>query len=373
MNKKILIACYEIPGHGGASTSSYSLFQMMQNDGLKVYYMNIIRPDHEVYYKYVFGADFGNPKNLDNVFNCVLEDKLFPPEPHIPIIKIINEVKPDLILGVNYIASLLIKEAIPEIPLIYYASGCIQIQELLKKKKIHDFLSFYEEINKSNIAPNILNYHEKKTIEKSNLILTHSEITKFSYEYFYYSHIGKIYDDVIWYAEWIYNDALGYSNLSKPFSDRDIDFIFIASIWNRFEKNHELLNLLLSELKGYNIHVVGDADSKFDFVTYHNVIGDRNKLFNLLGNSKTLISPSRYDAAPGVLFEASALGCNIVASKNCGNWEICNEELLVNNYNLNEFLQKAKISLTKKYIDNISYFLEKKSYKNLIDILSVFN
>ena len=34
-------------------------------------------------------------------------------------------------------------------------------------------------------------------------------------------------------------------------------------------------NLLLSELKGYNIHVVGDADSKSEFVKYHNVIGDR--------------------------------------------------------------------------------------------------
>ena len=31
MKRKALIGCYEIPGYGGASTSSYKLFEIMQN------------------------------------------------------------------------------------------------------------------------------------------------------------------------------------------------------------------------------------------------------------------------------------------------------------------------------------------------------
>jgi len=51
-------------------------------------------------------------------------------------------------------------------------------------------------------------------------------------------------------------------------------------------------------------------------------------VFRLMGNAKTIVSTSRYDAAPGILFEGSVMGCNLVASRNCGNWKICHTELL---------------------------------------------
>ena len=34
----------------------------------------------------------------------------------------------------------------------------------------------------------------------------------------------------------------------------------------------------------------------------------------------------RIDAAPGILFEGAVMGCNLVASKNCGNWEVCHPD-----------------------------------------------
>jgi glycosyltransferase involved in cell wall biosynthesis len=98
----------------------------------------------------------------------------------------------------------------------------------------------------------------------------------------------------------------------------------------------------------------------------------RDELFALLGGSKTIVCPSLFDAAPGILFEASAMGCNIITSKNCGNWHICNEKLLVDPFNLNGFLEKISLSLSRKYEDNIDYFMRNKSYKNLIDTSSVF-
>jgi len=371
MSKRILTTCYEIPGHGGASTSSYNLFRMMQNDGLNVHYMNIIRPDHEVYYKYIFGDKFGNPRELENVHNCVLDSKDLSGKAHKNIVKLINKIQPEIILGVHYIAPLLIKETFPEIPLIYYASGCMQMQELLRKRKISNFLSFYEAIKESNNVPEIVNNYEKIVIEKSILILTHSEIIKTLYKYFYNSHVSKIYDDVIWKFEWIYNDGMSYSNLAKPFEERDIDILFISTDWNRIEKNKALLLELLGKLENYNVTIIGEIEKNYSYVSYRNIISDRKELFNTLGNSKCLVSVSSYDPAPGILYEASAMECNIVASKNCGNWQICNYDLLVNNYNAFEFLEKIKLSLTKKYNDNKDYFIKTDSYRNLNDILEV--
>ncbi len=373
MNKKILIACHEVPWHSGASTSSYNLFKTMLADGYDVYYLNIIKQGHDIYYKYVFGSNFGNPKNLQNVNNCVLEDKVFSDTPHYTIINTIKRINPDLILGIQYFTPLLIKQAFPEIPLVYYASGCTQIIELLSRGNYVDTVSVLNALYTQDKNVALHNFREKQSIELSDLVLTHSDMIKNLYDHFYFQYKGKIYDDVIWKAEWIYDDALRYAHHSKSFSDREIDFVFVASIWNRIEKNQDLLNLLLHKLEGFEIHVIGDADSKLNFVKYHNIIADRNKLFSILGNSKTLICPSSYDPAPGVLFEASALGANIVASKNCGNWQICNSNLLVENYNAEEFIRKAKLCLNKKYKDNIEYFFNTKSYKSLIDILSVFN
>ena len=64
MRRKILIGCYSIPGCGGANTSGYKLFEMMQNDGHEAHYVNIISEEDSDYFKYVFGAWFGNPKNI---------------------------------------------------------------------------------------------------------------------------------------------------------------------------------------------------------------------------------------------------------------------------------------------------------------------
>jgi len=369
--KRILIGCYEIPGHGGASTSAYNLFRFMQEDGFNVQFVNIMKPEHEVYYKYRFGEYFGNPRHLENVYNCVLNRKLFPTDPHPSLVKLIKELNPDLILGVHHIAALLMKEAVPEIPLIFYASGCMQLKELLVQGSTQSFVSFHELIKNSSEIPTINDNYEKRAVNLSNLIITHSEIIKYLYEYFYSSDTGKIFDEVIWKAEWIYKDANSYSDMARPFEEREIDVVFISSSWNRTEKNYGLVADLVKGLKKYNVHIIGNVDKKFDFITYHNLVTGRSKLFSLIGNAKTIISPSKFDPAPGVLFEASALGCNIVASKNCGNWEICNEELLVDPYTLENFLEKIKISLTNKYDDNISYFLETESYRNLLNIFSV--
>ena len=80
MNKKILLGCYEIPGYGGASTRNYALFEIMQREGFDVHCLNIIDEQDVDYFRYIYGVNYGNPKRLDNVHNCILKDSLLVPQ-----------------------------------------------------------------------------------------------------------------------------------------------------------------------------------------------------------------------------------------------------------------------------------------------------
>jgi len=100
-------------------------------------------------------------------------------------------------------------------------------------------------------------------------------------------------------------------------------------------------------------------------------VADREAMLSLMGNARTVVCPSRIDAAPGILFEASALGCNVVASRNCGNWELCHPELLVESYGRAEFVAKCGYAITRKLADRMDRFLQPGSYADLVDTLMV--
>ena len=90
-----------------------------------------------------------------------------------------------------------------------------------------------------------------------------------------------------------------------------------------------------------------------------------------MGRAKTVVCPSRYDSAPGILFEAAAMECNIIASKNCGNWMICNDQLLIDPFTTDQFVHKCALSLAHKFDDNMNFFLASESYCNLAETIQV--
>lgn len=370
MNKKVLVGCYEIPGYGGASTAGYTLFEMMKDDGFDIHYMNLIDEQDMDYYGYMFGQHCGNPKTLANVYNFVLKGDLFSLHPELDLL--IHNLKPDILIGIGWIATLLMKRAASKQPLIFLTTGCDQVKSFIATRKTRDMIALGESIHREKGLPKLFHVHEKEAVEISNLIVTHSDMILFLYQYFFPFQIGKIYPDAIWFAEWIYNDASSYSCFQKPFKERDIDILFISSNWSRPEKNYELVKKIISRFNGSRVHIVGEVEKKIAHAKYHGLIISRSDVFALMGRSKTVISPSLFDAAPGILFEASAMGCNIVASKNCGNWLICNENLLVDPFRLDNFFDNIQLSLTKKFNDNIDIFLQTNSYENLVETIKVF-
>lgn len=367
--RKILLTCYEIPGYGGASTATYSLFQMMQADSLDVAFLNIIDEQDVDYFRYVFGESFGNPKSLPNVHNCILRGPLFYPHPELT--DLIKDLAPDIFVGVGYIAALLTKRAEPEIPLAYLTTGCSQAQLFIEKKPPNDCIALIQLLNRLKGLPPIMNDQEREAVRTAELIITHSHLTKELYGLFFPSQVGKTYSDIVWFADWIYKSAFEYSELCQPFSEREIDVLFIASIWDRPVKNYKIVKELISRLRGLSIHIVGETTEVLTEAKHHGFVPKREEVFTLLANAKTIVCPSALDAAPGILFEASAMGCNIITSKNCGNWQICHDELLVDPFDLAIFLEKIPLSLNRKLDDNIDYFFRTHSYENLVDILMV--
>lgn len=370
MGKLILFGCYQVPGYGGASTVTYQLFDSMRRHGLNVAHVNIIDEEDSDYLKYVFGKDYGNPKGLDNVHNCHLIAPLDAPHPELTAL--LRNLSPDVMVAVGDIAARLMKRARPEIKLVFLGGGGgQQVKQALLKGKITDLIEQQRIIGHAPGRPKILAAGENEAVATSDLIIAHSEMTVSLFRYFFPSYVRKLYPDVIWFAEWIYEEALTYSDLAKPFPERDIDVLFISNSWERKEKNYGLVKELASQLRGSEIHIVGEVVDRIPSATYHGLLTRREEVFRLMGKAKAVVCPSLFDTAPGILFEASAMGCNIVASKNCGNWRICNDALLVDPFAADTFVEKTALAISRKLQDNMRVFLQSNSYENLVETLSV--
>ena len=63
------------------------------------------------------------------------------------------------------------------------------------------------------------------------------------------------------------------------------------------------------------------------------------------------------------------MGCNVIASPNCGNWDLCNERLLAESCSQNAFLSKIEMSSNASYKDNRERF--RGGYDDLVETLSV--
>jgi glycosyltransferase involved in cell wall biosynthesis len=132
-------------------------------------------------------------------------------------------------------------------------------------------------------------------------------------------------------------------------------------------KNYPLVREIAARLPRRRLHIVGAFDEPCPHAVHHGVLADRRELFSLLGRAKTLACPSLLDAAPVVLFEASAMGCNVVATKNCGNWELCHEELAAERCTADDLVEHIERSLSRPYADNRDRF--RGGYAELVDAL----
>ena len=172
-------------------------------------------------------------------------------------------------------------------------------------------------------------------------------------------------------AHFVFPEAERFKHLKRPFAERDIDVIFVAKqirptrkkLWFGQEKSSAAATdcMFISWER---------LTCSCPPARHHGRIVGRTELYELLGRSKdSRFCPSSLDAAPAVLFEAAAMGCNVIAAPNCGNWDLCNDRLVSENCSEKAFLSKIEMSLNAPHKDNRERF--RGGYDDLVETLSV--
>lgn len=369
MTPRLLFGSFEVPGLGGSSTASYALFKRMLADGWDVHYVNLV-DDDPAHLHYIFGPGAGNPDGLRNVHDCWIGEASEVASP--AVAALVRALEPDIIVGFGHIAALQLKRAHPARRTILVTGTCRQAQDYITTGRASDAMGLARALAAPGRAPRLVNSAERRAVEECDLVVTHSSLVLEFVNRFFPAHAGKVYPGVIWFTEWICDAARRWEDRARPFEERDIDALFVASNWERREKNYAMVAAIARGLGQAAVHVVGDVPRRLPSVTHHHFLADRGALFELLGRSRCVVCPSRIDAAPGVLFEAAAMGCNVVASPNCGNWELCHADLLVARAHAPGFIGRIRHALERRYDTNLDRFLRLGSYAELLRILDSF-
>ncbi|HEY3999890.1 MAG TPA: hypothetical protein VGO93_13535 [Candidatus Xenobia bacterium] len=364
----VVLGCLEVPGWGGASTSAYQLYQVLRNRGVDVRYVNLIDESQRDFFRYTFGSDMGNPRHLPSVHNCCLQGPMYGEHPELG--RLLSELQPTVILGVGFIAALLLRRASPSTPSVLLTTGCQQMKDALVERQVHDFIQHEATLRHSMLRPRISTPEEREAVALSDLVLTHSPSTQFLYQTYFKVYSGKIHPQVFWFADWIVAEATAYADRQRAFEARDVDVLVVSSDWHRPEKNYPMVGRLVAQTPHLAWHVVGEVEHPVRGAVQHGVLG-RTELFELMGRSRAVLSTSAFDAAPGILFEAAVMGCNVVASRNCGNHRLCHPDLLVEPYEDDSYVACIQRAVARKYNDSLNTFIGSSAVDDLVDILEV--
>lgn len=367
MKRRVLVTSYEVPGQGGAATSAYALCAKMQRDGVDAHYLNLVERIDLPFFAWCNGAAFGNPDGLPDVATCVVETPLY--RRHPALVEAVARIAPDIVLARGYIAALLLKTATPTVPVVLSVAGSSQAEFLIAHGRATQAIELLGQARNGRL-PTPAPGRETAALDVVDLVLANSELTRtLLMELCGPWHSCKVYAEPIWGAEWIAESVAQLGVSPTPFADRGIDVLFVASSWQRSCKNLPMVAQIARRLAGLRIALVGESATRLPGVTHHPYVADRKELLALFADAKAVVVPSLIDACPNVLFEAALMGCNVVTAKNCGNWMLCHEALLVDPPSADGFVVATERAVRERYADHMAWFLARRSYDLLLQIL----
>ena len=178
--------------------------------------------------------------------------------------------------------------------------------------------------------------------------------------------VGKIFPSAFSFARQFSGEASRWAHLVRPFPERDIDVLFVASDWARREKAFPLMCAIANSVKDLRVHVVGALPLPVASATQHGFLPDREGLFRLYSRARSVVCPSSLDASPGILYEGAAMGCNAVASRNCGNWTLCHPDLLALAGDRDSFVACVRRAVDRRYDDHLDVHIESADHDEFI-------
>ena len=346
----MLLGAYEVPGYGGAATTGYQLFERLLADGsLRPSWVNLMGEADAEYFRFALGEGAGNPGGHPGVHDARLAAPLYGPQP--ALAALVAELDPDVVMAKGHVAAWLLGRAAPGRPLIFVTTGSRSVKQALAKGQLVDAVTLRQVLDAGAPLPFPLQRFEREAVERADLIVTHSTLVRDLYARMFPGARGKLHPVVAWDVP-----GLGEARATappaavRPWAERDIRWMAVASSWTRPEKNLPLLRDLVERRGGPAVHVVGELPDELPGAVCHGLL-PADELAALLGRARVLVCPSAFDATPGILFEASLAGCNLVASRNCGAHAVCAPSLLAEPPQLEGYLAALDRALAKREID----------------------
>ena len=322
--KLFIFSSTQLPGNGGAATNCLYLHEYVKNN-----------LQHDSIAVFLTKANPSKDHIKKDIYILDLKKEQFS-EFKYQILRKYNE-KNIICLCKNVLAPQKMKQIFPLSKVIYLASGCpihtywanfdSNISFVKYKKNLINMEITEKDAKKEKMMVYFNNIqNERKSIQICDEILTNNNNTKEVLLHHYKDHINKICNISINTS----NLKFDYPNISQEdFDKRDIDIIFAVSSHTRVSKGSAIMNKIITNNNMDNLTkvVIGN---KFEKVFNVNNIKkclflnqlSQSELLSYLKRSKILIIPSTGDASPNILYEGLHVGCNILLTKNCGNYEL---------------------------------------------------
>lgn len=345
--KLYLIASTQYPRFGGASTCAYELHRYLLNNGFQ---------SHIVFFdsKQYKNKEDIDPDNIGNVSAFPLKNttRLNMMEFYSELYKktdVANKIykfyskHPDVIIGFNYLAPIIMKAIYPDIKVFFSITGSKIMSTFSPQRSIVEMLN-----DKS--ASSYQDYLEKYAILCTDGTIPNSGLTKHLFRHIYPSLSHKMMD--VWDMHEIFSPAAP----NKNYTDRKYDVVFISSYFSRNVKNVQLVKKIFEspKMKGVNKVCIGADSTKhikksrdishFGFLT-------KDSIDDVLNQAKIVIIPSFMESYSIANREAINSGCTTITTRNVGN-----------SCNMHKFFLCESLTDENEWIDKIQTILKNFSY-----------
>jgi len=326
---RVILARDSFPYLGGSSTILYLLFQYLLPKLPNAECWNIVTPHMWKMGRRYFGPHWSNPKGLPNVRTFIMDGT----KGERAVRNALRERPVEAILSKS-------RRTTP-IPVWHLTSTCSVIKNAITANRFRSMEHAVRQLRSEQFSV-LRSPEELQAVRSADRILFHTKSMRFWYYTFYPQYREKMAEDIFWDFPLLKRQFRHVNE--TPWEKRPIDLLFVASDWKRGEKNFSLMKKLCQVFKGRKIMVIGFLPEPlpewviaFDSMSQEDVV-------QAMVQAKVLVSPSKYDEAPNVLFEAGIAGANLVCSENCGNYQLA-PKAFVARLGLRDFTAKIRKAL----------------------------
>jgi hypothetical protein len=365
--RRIVSVCRGVPDWSDTNASAYRLHAELRAGGFESALIVLESAAEACFFRYLFGAHCADPDSLGDVHRCAIEEQpeILPPA---ALMTLVDALAPDLLIAWEAGAARVLKRAAPQVPLIWIAWEGASLERLIETGATRDFLSFRNGVERGIVYPRCDGGAERDAFIVCDLAVLPSALGHFTAQHFHRAYAGKLYGPNP-LAAFAFRDAERFASLRRPFAERDVDVVFLADRWHGAARNLRVIKSICAALATANVHVVGECGAGLPAYT-HGVLSRRRR-HELLGRCKVAVFPGLAEIAPSGMFAAAAMGCNVVASPNCGFWQLCHDQLLVASPSRSEFVDCIERAQMRPFADQRDAFLGAEA-DELLETLALF-